>query len=100
SATALYTFSLHDALPILAAQDAVIGVVDVGIDDVGGAVADLASAGDVRKSAEGVEVARAEETQGFVFGEAFACDRLVVEVAQFGDRKSTRLNSSHSQISY
>src|SRR2546430_1107834 len=35
----------------------------------------------------------------FITGKNFAF-RVLVEVAFFGDRKSTRLNSSHSQISY
>ena len=72
----------------LAAQDAVVGVVDVGVDDVGGAVADFALAGDVGKGAEGVNVFGIEKAEGFVVGEPFACDGFVVEVAE-GLRRPT-----------
>src|SRR5688572_31882733 len=74
--TAIYTLSLHDALPILDAADRTIDAA-LGMD----VVLALALAPDrVRRTLDLAD--RASDT--FV-GE---------------DRKSTRLNSSHSQISY
>src|SRR2546427_7141505 len=69
--TEIYTLSLHDALPISEAHAAVDVVA--AVDRVG-----LEEAGDRRG------------------GRDRDADRHVTEL----DRKSTRLNSSHSQISY
>src|SRR2546430_16809380 len=65
--TEIYTLSLHDALPIFAAQ--LVG-------------------------AEQMVGARREQRRVEVLGNG------VVRGDQRRDRKSTRLNSSHSQISY
>src|SRR5438445_12192095 len=76
--TEIYTLSLHDALPISGQGFQLAGagdevVVDVGVEGVGDAEAELLGVGQV-----GVDVAeRVDE-----------------------DRKSTRLNSSHANISY
>src|SRR3712207_8626857 len=35
-----------------------------------------------------------------LYGRAFAGEEVAFELAVFGDRKSTRLNSSHANISY
>src|SRR5688572_32637943 len=67
----IYTLSLHDALPISAARP----VRRVGVPDPGRC--DLRHGAPVRRA--GAAPARQERD---------------------GDRKSTRLNSSHSQISY
>src|SRR2546430_4126126 len=68
--TEIYTLSLHDALPI---------------SSVGGRAAR-------RHAAQGVRLDEGED-----LAEPVQRDGLAHEV---GDRKSTRLNSSHSQISY
>src|SRR2546430_13010567 len=73
--TEIYTLSLHDALPICAAQRA----------------REVAA---VRATAQPDGVARANGT--VPPGQR---GRQVPRAAR-GDRKSTRLNSSHSQISY
>src|SRR5688572_31801339 len=74
--TEIYTLSLHDALPIFQVLPAVLGEQLVE------------------------RVLRAEELlrvdQDFFRGALAAGERLV----DHQDRKSTRLNSSHSQISY
>src|ERR1051325_5979646 len=66
----------------LAAQDAVVGVVEVAVDDVAGAVADLAFPGEIGERAKGIEVFRLEQAQCVGLGEPFTCGHLVVEVAQ------------------
>src|SRR5688572_33135337 len=81
--TEIYTLSLHDALPILDERRLAGGVLDVaalGVDQP-----------DVLR-------ARREEREDLVAVEALHA----VDVRRLGDadRKSTRLNSSHSQISY
>src|SRR5688572_32406686 len=66
--SAIYTLSLHDALPIFAAG--VRRVVDP------------------------------DNSEGRSARREVAMAALADMLAWFGDRKSTRLNSSHSQISY
>src|SRR2546430_17561373 len=73
--TEIYTLSLHDALPILAAP-------------IFAQNAQPASAGAQQAPSQGVELT-----------EVIVTARRVEERLQ-EDRKSTRLNSSHSQISY
>src|SRR2546430_17085014 len=77
--TEIYTLSLHDALPIS--------------DHVGGR--EVVAPGEHRDDAVGVRIEGADEyvQVGRVVGD-FRLGR------ELGDRKSTRLNSSHSQISY
>ena len=67
----------------LAAQDAVVRVVEVAIDDVAGAVAHLLLSREIGDGAEGVEVLGFKQPQRVGFGNAFAGGDLVVEVAQF-----------------
>jgi hypothetical protein len=66
----------------LAAQDAVIGIVDVAVDDVTGAIAHFALPRQISNCADGIEVFAFEEPQGVAFGNAFAGGNLVVKVAQ------------------
>src|SRR2546430_8877256 len=68
--TEIYTLSLHDALPIFAAA---------------------AAGGTVRVNPRGREVGVARE---------IVLTKADLASARVKDRKSTRLNSSHSQISY
>ena len=56
----------------LAAQDAVVGVVDVAVDDVAGAGAVFAPANQIGERAEGVEVLAFKKTQGLLVGESLA----------------------------
>src|SRR3712207_7931293 len=85
--TEIYTLSLHDALPISDRSPVAIGHVEVAAGaDRGVVLGDLVSLREV-----GVEVVLARE------------DRPVGDLAVQGkprDRKSTRLNSSHANISY
>ena len=67
----------------LARQDAVIRVVDVAVDDVAGAVADLFLPRKIRDGADGVQVLGFKQPQRVGLGNAFAGDDLVVNVAQF-----------------
>src|SRR5688572_31369445 len=83
--TETYTLSLHDALPIfteLVVVQAAVGVVDPAAPTTGDALLELEYAG--------VVLALAERR---------LAHQDVAELRE-RDRKSTRLNSSHSQISY
>src|SRR5206468_12118977 len=75
--TEIYTLSLHDALPIC--HEDVVGICDAYRNTSTRAPSKVAS--DARKV-----------PTGFVY--------LMKSVGTFRDRKSTRLNSSHDQISY
>src|SRR3712207_7865052 len=75
--TEIYTLSLHDALPISAGP----------LDDL--AEKDVAGVGVV------VDLARLAERVAVFHGEPH-----LVQPGPVGDRKSTRLNSSHANISY
>src|SRR5687768_9787445 len=66
----------------LAAQDAIVGVIDVAVDDIAGAVANLSVAHKIRNRAHRVQVFAFEEPERLVFVNAFARDYLVVDVAQ------------------
>src|SRR5690606_41462009 len=83
-----YTLSLHDALPILAVASHAGRTLDAQ------PVADVAE----------LDAAVRDETQVVAIDEAqFFDDHLVETVARLadtGDRKSTRLNSSHVKSSY
>src|SRR2546430_5780821 len=73
--TEIYTLSLHDALPIC----------DLNVQNMGG----------LRKQELIFKILQSQaEKDGLIFAAG------VLEVLPDGDRKSTRLNSSHSQISY
>src|SRR5699024_12853962 len=75
--SALYTLSLHDALPIY---------IDTGIDQAVSAAGDLAR--------------RTGATVAITGGSDVVTDGEHVLCVEGGDRKSTRLNSSHVSISY
>src|SRR3712207_7884921 len=81
--TEIYTLSLHDALPIYRAGHAV-AVRDLLVEDPH---ADRALLEDL-----------VADQQVLVVGEAL--HRLAHALHELGDRKSTRLNSSHANISY
>src|SRR2546430_14908763 len=66
----------------LAAQDAVVRVVDVAVDDVAGAAAVLALVYKVGDGADRIEVFALEQPQGVGFGNPLAGHDLVVNVAQ------------------
>jgi hypothetical protein len=67
----------------LAAEDAVVRVVDVAIEDVGGVVSAFAGADEIGDRTDGVEVFAVEKAEGVVFGNALAFDDFVVEIAEF-----------------
>ena len=66
----------------LARKDAVVRIVDVAIDDVARAVADLALPDKICDGADGVQVSRFKEPEGVGIGDAFIGDNLVVNVTQ------------------
>src|SRR5689334_23992037 len=75
--TEIYTLSLHDALPIWAMYEARVRISD---EERG---------------------ARSEERDGAVTASSpLAARSSILIIGARGDRKSTRLNSSHSSISY
>src|SRR2546430_3840955 len=81
--TEIYTLSLHDALPIWRKRRGGLLVgSDHGLDLRGGE-------GEQRPAGDGGRAARGDQATG---EGRHACES--------SDRKSTRLNSSHSQISY
>src|ERR1035437_2554157 len=67
----------------LAREDAVVRVVDVAVDDVAGAVADFALPHEIGDGTEGVQVLRFKQPHRIGFGNAFARDDFVVDVAEF-----------------
>src|SRR5437879_8676831 len=81
----------------LAAQDAVVRIVDVAVDDVAGAAPILALVHKIRDGADGVEVFALEQPQGVGLGHPFAGDHFVVEVAQIAalEKKVHRINRNH-----
>src|SRR5690606_39813418 len=85
STTEFYTLSLHDALPILVADDN---------EDAAQTCAMLVElwGHEVRVAHDGPEAVAAAE--------AFRPAVALVDIGMPGDRKSTRLNSSHVKISY
>src|SRR5256886_8220962 len=116
--TEIYTLSLHDALPILmvsaldAAKTAVqalqLGAADYlvkgfELDELRQRVANLLKLATLEKENDALRRRMATEGQfGQMIGRS-AEMRLAFEMADRvapTDRKSTRLNSSHSQISY
>src|SRR3712207_7932332 len=82
--TEIYTLSLHDALPIYARGQPVLGEEGLQRLRQGGDVGDLAVAQDA----------------GAKGGDGAALERHRTVGGDLGDRKSTRLNSSHANISY
>src|SRR3712207_9567055 len=80
--TEIYTLSLHDALPICSARAE--NLLDVGQADGHGQIPRLPH----------------EETHQEVEVPLLADPRQAAEARRSGDRKSTRLNSSHANISY
>jgi hypothetical protein len=68
----------------LATEDAVIGVIEVAVDEVGGVGSDAAVAEFVGQGTEGVEVAGSEEGQGFLGGEALAVEESLAKGLERG----------------
>ena len=64
-------------------QNAVIGIVDVAVDDVAGAVAGLALPRKIRDRADGVEIFGFKQPQRIGFRNALAGGDFVINVAQF-----------------
>src|SRR2546427_9048344 len=77
--TEIYTLSLHDALPIFVSNI--------------GEMLELATNGYLRANVHRVLVPRAGVQR-------YSIAYFLAPRQEVGDRKSTRLNSSHSQISY
>src|SRR5579863_753900 len=66
----------------LATENAVVGVVDVAIDDVAGAITVFAAALDIRDCAEGVEIGGLEELLGVSVGDSLAGVDFGINVPQ------------------
>src|SRR5206468_7425386 len=92
--TALSPLSLHDALPISAQKGAASSFVS-NREQVFGDF--LRQPLEGRGAEEGEGVSRVERGRS---GAARVLEHVVGSFAGAGDRKSTRLNSSHDQISY
>src|SRR5258708_6577383 len=67
----------------LATENAVVGVIDVTIDDVAGPVADLSLSREISDSSDRVQILALEKPQPIGFGNSLPCGNLVVKVAQF-----------------
>src|SRR5207249_11858572 len=90
----------------LAAQNAVIGVVEITVENIAGAVAHFLLSAKISDGAERIKVFAFKQPQRVRFGDAFARDHLFKDVAQLAalykeahfalvhlsiqDRKSTR----------
>ena len=68
---------------ILSGENAVVGIVDVAVDDVRGAVTHLAFRGQHGQPAEGIEVRRAVQAEGVIGLQAYAGLHLLGEIGQF-----------------
>src|SRR5206468_13013234 len=98
--TQFYTLSLHDALPILLLENESIVTAAFGSHNVRSIAHAQAFAEEL-----GIDCSRFEFQ--LLYGMAGPIKRALVEMGYrvreycpVGDRKSTRLNSSHDQISY
>ena len=83
--TEIYTLSLHDALPILGALAATVGFIVAGFFEYNFGDSEIAM------------------MMYFLMGCVIVVwqqNKTLVEAPGSGDRKSTRLNSSHKPISY
>ena len=67
----------------LATQDAVVGVIDIAVEDVAGPIADFAPTREVSNSTQDIQIFAFEQSQRVGFRDPFAGGYLVVEVAQF-----------------
>src|SRR5690606_42004351 len=98
-ATAFDLLSLHDALPIYDGAD--VGEVDVDQARADDQVGDALHRAEqhVVGGAEGLDHGRIATQHGdqLLVGDG---DQRIAMLAEFLDRKSTRLNSSHVKISY
>src|SRR5438034_6869236 len=81
----------------LAGEDAVVRVVDVTVDDIAGARTVPALVHKVGDGADGIEVFALEEPQSIGFGNPFARDNFVIDVAQLAtfEKKFHRKNTNH-----
>src|SRR5438132_3495855 len=66
----------------LATEDAVVGIVDVAIDDVAGAIADLPLTRLISDRPHGIEVFAFKQTEGVAFRYALAGSHFFVDVPQ------------------
>jgi hypothetical protein len=66
----------------LATQDAVIGIVDVAINNIAGSIPHLALAHQVGQGTERVEVLALQQAQGLRFGDTHPGRDLLVDVAK------------------
>src|SRR5205085_7395910 len=93
--TEIYTLSLHDALPILQFESVDVGrLVPEAVDHIRNLAAMKGIAIDVHM----------EGSAGVIEADPMRLAQVITNLLgnaiKFSDRKSTRLNSSHSQISY
>jgi hypothetical protein len=66
----------------LAAQDAVVRVVDVAIDDIAGPIANFSLARHIGYRPDRIYILALEKAQRVRFGNAFAGDNLVIDVPE------------------
>src|SRR5699024_12237385 len=90
----IYTLSLHDALPI-----SELGFDDMAAEDPSHEVDRLGAAVGEEDPVDG-NADRVGERPGRLRGIGIAAHRVEITPQDRGDRKSTRLNSSHVSISY
>src|SRR5205085_10321028 len=96
SLTYTYTLSLHDALPIFGSTWQV-DVTNGGLNAIR-SLAPTAASAIVEERTQGGPFASLAEFRRRMQGQVLSQDLTLL--IHSGDRKSTRLNSSHSQISY
>jgi hypothetical protein len=66
----------------LATQDAVVGVVDVAIDNVAGTIPNLSVSGEISDCSHRVQVLALKEAERLILGNSLARCDLIIEIAQ------------------
>src|SRR5204863_10187356 len=99
SPTAIYTLSLHDALPIFWTEGFDYNEVNNRLTPL------MNGAANWREAAQGLGVryifwGQDEKTNYQTSTRPWEATAFLVASGDWGDRKSTRLNSSHVEISY
>jgi hypothetical protein len=67
----------------LATQNAIVGIIDVTINDIAGPVADFSLPGEIGDRSDGVQILALEQPQRIGFGNSLSGGNLLIKVPQF-----------------